>query len=86
MLEAAGADHAVLGARSVAGDPDTAVVNRGTLVQTSDAAWSAEQDRGAAREYRDVGHPATPEATTTGHTAFSQPTRLLYAFDTTALA
>ena len=34
MLQAAGADHAVLGARSVAGDPDTAVVNRGTLAQT----------------------------------------------------
>lgn len=34
MLQLAGADHAVLGARSVAGDPETAVVNRGTLVQT----------------------------------------------------
>ncbi|WP_129791570.1 DUF3035 domain-containing protein [Sphingosinicella sp. CPCC 101087] len=34
MLEAAGADEAVLGARSVAGDPETRVVNRGTLVQT----------------------------------------------------
>ena len=34
MLQAAGADHAVLGARSIAGDPETAVVNRGTLVQT----------------------------------------------------
>jgi len=34
MLQAAGADHAVLGARSVAGDPETAVVNRGALVQT----------------------------------------------------
>jgi hypothetical protein len=34
MLEAAGADRAVLGARSIAGDPATTVVNRGTLVQT----------------------------------------------------
>lgn len=34
MLEAAGADRAVLGARSVAADPDTTVVNRGALVQT----------------------------------------------------
>lgn len=34
MLEAAGADRAVLGARSVAGDPGTTVVNRGALVQT----------------------------------------------------
>ena len=34
MLEAAGADRAVLGARSVAADPDTIVVNRGALVQT----------------------------------------------------
>ena len=34
MLEAAGANRAVLGARSVAGDPETTVVNRGALVQT----------------------------------------------------
>jgi hypothetical protein len=34
LLQQAGADRAVLGARSVAGDPQTAVVNRGTLVQT----------------------------------------------------
>lgn len=34
MLQAAGADRAVLGARSVAGDPETTVVNRGALVQT----------------------------------------------------
>ena len=34
MLQVAGADRAVLGARSVAGDPETAVVNRGALVQT----------------------------------------------------
>jgi len=34
MLQVAGADRAVLGARSVAGDPATAVVNRGALVQT----------------------------------------------------
>ena len=34
MLQVAGADRAVLGARSVAGDPETSVVNRGTLVQT----------------------------------------------------
>ena len=34
MLRAAGAEHAVLGARSIAGDPETAVVNRGALVQT----------------------------------------------------
>ena len=33
MLEAAGASDAVLGARSVAGDPETAVVNRGAIVQ-----------------------------------------------------
>jgi hypothetical protein len=34
MLQQAGADRAALGARSVAGDPQTAVVNRGALVQT----------------------------------------------------
>lgn len=34
MLEAAGADRAVLGARSIAGDPMTIVVNRGALVRT----------------------------------------------------
>jgi hypothetical protein len=34
LLQVAGADRAVLGARSVAGDPDTNVVNRGALVQT----------------------------------------------------
>lgn len=34
MLQAAGADRAALGARSVAGDPQTTVVNRGALVQT----------------------------------------------------
>jgi hypothetical protein len=34
MLQVAGGDQAVLGARSVVGDPQTNVVNRGTLVQT----------------------------------------------------
>ena len=34
VLQLAGADRAVLGARSVAGDPATSVVNRGALVQT----------------------------------------------------
>ncbi len=34
VLQLAGADRAVLGARSVVGDPQTVVVNRGTLVQT----------------------------------------------------
>jgi Protein of unknown function (DUF3035) len=34
LLQAAGAERSVLGARSVAGDPDTTVVNRGTLVAT----------------------------------------------------
>ena len=34
MLNAAGADRAALGARSIAGDPETSVVNRGALVQT----------------------------------------------------
>ncbi|GAA4822041.1 hypothetical protein GCM10023232_19240 [Sphingosinicella ginsenosidimutans] len=34
MLQVAGGDQAVLGARSVAGDSQTTVVNRGTLVQT----------------------------------------------------
>ena len=34
LLQVAGADRAVLGARSVAGDPETNVVNRGALVQT----------------------------------------------------
>jgi hypothetical protein len=34
MLNAAGAGRAVLGARSVAADPQTQVVNRGALVQT----------------------------------------------------
>ena len=34
VLQVAQADRATLGARSVAGDPQTAVVSRGTLVQT----------------------------------------------------
>lgn len=34
LLQVAGADTALLGARSLAGDPGTQVVNRGTLVQT----------------------------------------------------
>ncbi len=34
LLQQAGVDRAALGARSVAGDPQTAVVNRGALVQT----------------------------------------------------
>jgi len=34
MLQVAHAERAALGARSVAGDPDTTVVSRGTLVQT----------------------------------------------------
>lgn len=34
MLQSAGEQRAVLGARSVAGDPQTTVVNRGALVQT----------------------------------------------------
>lgn len=34
LLRAAGAETAALGARSIAGDPGTRVVNRGTLVQT----------------------------------------------------
>src|SRR4051795_430773 len=34
LLQVAHADRAALGARSVAGDPETAVVSRGTLVQT----------------------------------------------------
>jgi hypothetical protein len=34
MLQSSGADRAAIGARSVAGDPETAVVSRGTLVQT----------------------------------------------------
>ena len=34
MLQLAGADRAALGARSVVGDPQTAVVSRGALVQT----------------------------------------------------
>ncbi|WP_114954734.1 DUF3035 domain-containing protein [Sphingosinicella terrae] len=34
MLQQAGVDRAVMGARSVAGDPGTTVVNRGALVQT----------------------------------------------------
>jgi hypothetical protein len=34
LLRAAEVDQAALGARSIAGDPDTRVVNRGTLVQT----------------------------------------------------
>lgn len=38
MLQLADADRAALGARSVAGDPDTHVVNRGALVQTIVAA------------------------------------------------
>ena len=34
MLQEAGAPRAALGARSIAGDPGTQVVNRGALVQT----------------------------------------------------
>ena len=34
LLQQAEADRAVLGARSVVGDPDTVVVDRGTLAQT----------------------------------------------------
>lgn len=34
MLQVAGANEALLGARSLAGDPQTTVVNRGALVQT----------------------------------------------------
>ena len=34
MLQVAHAERSALGARSVAGDPQTAVVSRGTLVQT----------------------------------------------------
>ncbi|MDQ8755690.1 DUF3035 domain-containing protein [Sphingosinicella sp. LHD-64] len=34
LLQQAGSERAALGARSVAGDPQTAVVNRGQLVQT----------------------------------------------------
>lgn len=34
LLQVAHVDRAALGARSVAGDPQTAVVSRGTLVQT----------------------------------------------------
>ena len=34
MLQSARVERAALGARSVAGDPQTAVVSRGTLVQT----------------------------------------------------
>ena len=34
MLREAGVEEAALGARSVAGDPQTHVVNRGALVQT----------------------------------------------------
>ena len=34
LLQVAHAERAALGARSVAGDPQTAVVSRGTLVQT----------------------------------------------------
>jgi len=34
MLQEAGAPRAALGARSIAGDPETQVVNRGALVQT----------------------------------------------------
>jgi len=34
LLQAAGAERVSLGARSTAGDPATAVVNRGALVQT----------------------------------------------------
>ena len=34
LLQEAGSERSALGARSVAGDPQTAVVNRGQLVQT----------------------------------------------------
>ena len=45
LLDAAGADRVALGARSVAGDPETLIVDKGALTQTIIAAPS-----GAGRE------------------------------------
>jgi hypothetical protein len=65
MLNAAGNDRAAVGARSVAGDPDTAVVDKGAVTQTivtapvgagRDATASTPQSGSAA-----TPPPATPK-------------------------
>ena len=49
MLEAAGRDQAALGARSVAGDPDTNVVDMGAVTQAIIAAPESDSDVASAQ-------------------------------------
>ena len=49
MLEAAGRDHAALGARSVVGDPDTNVVDLGAVTQAIIAAPESDSDIASAQ-------------------------------------
>jgi len=49
LLDAAGRDHAALGARSVAGDPDTNVVDLGALTQTIVTAPESSSDIASAQ-------------------------------------
>lgn len=49
LLDAAGRDQAALGARSVAGDPDTAVVDMGAVTQAIVAAPESNSDIASAQ-------------------------------------
>ena len=49
MLERAGRDRAALGARSVAGDPETRVVDKGQATQTIIAAQPADSEIASAQ-------------------------------------
>jgi hypothetical protein len=49
MLDAAGRDQAALGARSVVGDPDTAVVDMGAVTQTIIAAPESNSEVASAQ-------------------------------------
>ena len=49
LLERAGADHAALGARSVAGDPQTQVVDKGAVTQAIIAAPQADSQEASAQ-------------------------------------
>lgn len=49
LLDAAGRDQAALGARSVAGDPDTAVVDMGAVTQSIIAAPESNSDVASAQ-------------------------------------
>jgi hypothetical protein len=49
VLERAGAEHAALGARSVAGDPQTQVVDKGAVTQAIIAAPEADSQEASAQ-------------------------------------